>query len=109
MAVEQLGDAEAVADLDQLAAGQHELAALPEGGRDQQQGGGAVVDDERGLGGRDGGQQRGDRGLPARAAPPGGEVQLDVGGAAGRDDRLDGGRRQRRPAEVGVHERRRWR
>ncbi len=101
---EQVGDAEAVADLDELAAGQDELPTLCQGGGDEREGGGAVVDDDRRLGGRDGGQQRGDRALPARPAATGGQVELDVGGAAGRDHRLDGDRRQGRAAQVGVHQ-----
>ena len=47
---EHVGDAEAVADLDQLAAGHEHLAALRERGQRQQHGGRVVVDDERRLG-----------------------------------------------------------
>ena len=53
------------------------------------------------------GHRRGQRGERAAAAPgpaTGGQVELDVGGAAGGHHRVDGGRRQRRPAEVGVHD-----
>jgi hypothetical protein len=101
---EEVGDAEAVADLDQFAAGEHQFAALPEHDGDQGERGGAVVDDDRRLGRRYRGQQGADRGLTPRAAPAGAEVELDVGGAAGGDDGLDGGRRERGAAEVGVHQ-----
>ncbi len=49
-ALQHVGDAEAVADLDQLAARDEHLTALGERGERQQQRAGAVVDDERGLG-----------------------------------------------------------
>jgi hypothetical protein len=101
---EQLRDAEAVADLDQFSAGQHQLPPLAERGRHQREGRRTVVDDEGGLGGRDGGEQRRNRALTARTAASGGEVELDVGGAARGDDRLDRRRRQRRATEVGVHQ-----
>ncbi len=67
---EEIGDAEAVADLDQLAAGQDQLAALPERGGDEGEGGRAVVDHDRRLGGRHGGEQRRDRRRP-RGGPGG--------------------------------------
>ena len=47
---EHVGDAEAVADLDQLAARDEHLAALGERREREQHGRGVVVDDERGLG-----------------------------------------------------------
>ena len=47
---EHVGDAEAVADLDQLAARDEHLAPLGERGEREQHRGGVVVDDERGLG-----------------------------------------------------------
>ena len=47
---EHVGDPEAVADLDQLAARDHDLAAFGERGQREQHGGGVVVDDERRLG-----------------------------------------------------------
>ena len=46
---EHVGDAEPVADLDELAAGDDDLAPLGERGEREQHGGGVVVDDERGL------------------------------------------------------------
>ena len=68
-ALEHLGDAEAVADLDQLAARHEHLAAVGERGKREQQRGGVVVDDERGLGAGEPPQQRRDVVL-ARAARP---------------------------------------
>ena len=56
---EHVGDPEAVADLDQLAARDEHLAALGERGQGEHHGGGVVVDDERSLGAGD----------PAAAAP----------------------------------------
>ena len=47
---EDVGDAEAVADLDQLATGDDHLASLRQRGEREQDGRGVVVDDERGLG-----------------------------------------------------------
>ena len=56
---EHVGDPEAVADLDQLAARDEHLAALGERGEGEHHGGGVVVDDERSLGAGDPLQQRG--------------------------------------------------
>ena len=47
---EHLGNPEAVADLDQLAARDEHIAAFRERGQREQHGGGVVVDDERSLG-----------------------------------------------------------
>ena len=49
---EHVGDPEAVADLDQLAARDEHLAALGERGEGEHHGGSVVVDDERRLGAR---------------------------------------------------------
>ncbi len=68
---EHIRDAEAVADLDQLAARDDDLAALRERGEREQDGRGVVVDDERGFGTREPPQERprGDPGAsPARLA-----------------------------------------
>jgi hypothetical protein len=66
---EHVRDAEAVADLDQLAARDEHLAALGERGEREQDGRGVVVDDERrlGAGQRGGGSRR--RGPGATRAP----------------------------------------
>ena len=80
-AFEHLGDAEAVADLDQLAARHEHLAAVGERGKREQQRGGVVVDDERRLGAGEPPQQCGDVVL-ARASRTAGEVELEVRVAA---------------------------
>ncbi len=49
---EHIGDPEAVADLDQLAARDEHLAALGERGQSEHHGGSVVVHDERSLGAR---------------------------------------------------------
>ena len=64
---EHVGDAEAVADLDQLAARDEHLAALGERGEREQHRGGVVVHDERGLGAGQPAQDRGDVILPRAA------------------------------------------
>ena len=99
---EDVGDAEAVADLDQLAARDDDLAALGERGEREQHRGGVVVDDERRLGA---GQPAQDRGhvILARAALAAREVVLEVRVAArrlghARERRLG----ERRAAEVRV-------
>jgi len=99
-----LGDAERAADLDQLAARDHDLAAARVRRHGQQQGRGVVVDDERGLGagGRD--EQAGEA-AQAVAAAPAGAVELEVAGGVGERGQRGGDlARQRRAAEVGVEE-----
>ena len=64
---EHVGDAEAVADLDQLAARDEHLASLGERGQREQHRGGVVVDDERGLGAGEPAQDRRDVVLPRAA------------------------------------------
>ena len=95
-------DAEAVADLDQLTAGDEHVAAGGERAQHQHQRGGVVGDGEPGLGAGERGDQRLD-GVLARAAAAGGEVELEVRVAAGDGvgccQRLAG---ERRAAEVGV-------
>ena len=96
-----VGDAEAAADFDQLAAGDEDLAAGGERGERQQHGGGVVVD-------RDGGRGAGERadqgldGLVAAAARAAAQIvfQRAVRGRFGHGG--DGGRGQRRPAKIGV-------
>ena len=93
---EHVGDPEAVADLDQLAARDEHLAALGERGERQHHGGGVVVDDERRLGAGDPPEQRGEVVL-TRAACARVEVVLEVRvAAADLDDALE--RRLRRAA-----------
>ena len=99
---EDVGDAEAVADLDQLAARDEHVAARGERAQHEHQRGGVVGDGEPGLGAGQRGDQRRD-GVLARAAAARREVELEVGVAAGdgvgRGQRLAG---ERRAAEVGV-------
>ena len=80
---EHVGDAEAVADLDQLAARDDHLASLGERGEREQDRGGVVVDDERRLGAGQPAQDRGDVILP-RAARAVAQVELEVRVAARR-------------------------
>ena len=101
---EHVGDAEAVADLDQLAARDDHLAALGERAEREQHRGGVVVDDERSLGAGQPAQDRRDVILP-RAARAVAQVELEVRVAA-RDvdhlcERLLG---ERRAAEIRVHD-----
>src|SRR5690606_16744599 len=101
---QQVRQAEAVADLDQLAAADDDLLSCGEGGGGQDERRGVVVDHVDGSGGGHGGGQRGERRPAAPSPPPGGQVQLDVGGARGGRERPYGGVRQRRPAQVRVEQ-----
>ena len=99
---QHVGDPEAVADLDQLAARDEHLAALGERRQGEHHGRSAVVDDERRLGARDPVQQRGEV-ILTRAARTRVEVVLEVRvAAADLDDAVERRRRERRPAEIGV-------
>ena len=80
---EHVGDPEAVADLDQLAARDEHLAALGERSEREQHGRGVVVDDERGLGAGQPAEDRREVILP-RAALARREVVLEVRVAARR-------------------------
>jgi hypothetical protein len=102
--LQQLGDPEAVADLDQLPARHHDGATRRERAGDQGECRGPVVDDVHAPGVGHGGGERCHRGTAAPAAAAGGEVELHVGRARRHSERVHGGRRQRGPAEVGVHE-----
>ena len=75
---EDVRDAEAVADLDQLAARDNHLAVLAEGGEREQDGGRVVVDDERRFCARQLTEHRRDVILP-RPACPRPDVVLEVG------------------------------
>ena len=91
---EHVGDAEAVADLDQLAARDDDLAPLRERGEREQDGGGVVVDDERGLGAGQPAEEPGEV-ILARAALASLEVVLEVRVAARRPRRRGRARRRR--------------
>ena len=104
--LEQVGQPEAVADLDQLAPADDDLVdvrAGQRGGR-QHQGGRVVVDHGHRLGGGDGPGQGVERSGTAPGAHPQGEVELHVTVAGRRHDRIHGRGGQRRPSQVGVHE-----
>jgi hypothetical protein len=96
-------DAEAAADLDKLAAGDHDLLAGPgQRGGGEQHRSGAVVDGERGLGAGELGEEV-LRVSVARAAGAGLRVPLEVGIALRRSgDRVARRFGERRAAEVGV-------
>ena len=99
---DHVGDAEAAADLHQLAARDDHLAAAGQGAERQQHCGGGVVHRQGGLGAGNLAQQRFDA-LGARPAPPRRQVELQVGIAR----RHFGRRVRRRPghgcaAEIGV-------
>ena len=101
---EHLGDAEAVADLDQLATGDEHLPPLGEGGEREQDGGRVVVDDERGLGAGDPTEKPGEVILP-RSARTAVEVVLEIRvAAADLRHALERGARERCAAEIGVDE-----
>lgn len=101
---EHVGNPEAVADLDQLTAGDEHLAALRERGQRQQHGGGVVVDDERGLRPGQPAHERGEVILP-RAPRPRRQVVLEVGVApADREHALERRRGERRATEIRVEE-----
>src|SRR6202041_1329499 len=81
---EQVGEAEPVADLDQLAPADDDLPARRQDGGGEDEGGGVVVDHAGRLRVRDGRPQRTDRAVTALPGPgPGGQVELDVAGSCG--------------------------
>ena len=100
---EHVGNPEAVADLDQLAARDDDLVTFRERSKREQHRRGVVVDDERRLGAGQAAQQR-SQVILAGAARAGGEVVLEVGKAADVGDSIERGPRQRCAAEVRVHE-----
>ena len=103
-ALHDLGDAEAVADLHELAARDHDLAPACERGEREHQRGRAVVDADGRLCARQLADERRDVVLP-RAAPAGGEIELQIRIAGGHGlHALERGVRQRRPPEVRVED-----
>ena len=93
-----VGDTETAADLDQLAAADGDVPAFGEAAEAEQNGSGAVVDDDGVFGAAGLGDQRAGGGH-ARTALAGGEVEFEVGVALGLLPR------HRRPPEVGVQDR----
>ncbi len=103
-ASEHVGDAEAVADLDELAARDDHLAPLGERGEREQHRGGVVVDDERGFGAGESLHERGEM-ILTRSALASLEVVLEVRvAAADLDDPRERGGRERRATEIRVDE-----
>src|SRR6266566_7695971 len=95
-------DPEAVADLDQLTAGDDDFPSLRERREREKDGGGVVVDDQRSLGAGQPAQDRRDVVL-AGAAGAFGEVVLEVRvAAADLDDPREGLLGERRAAEIRV-------
>ncbi len=102
---EQVRQPEPVSDLHHLAAGDDDLAAFTAESRGgQRQRRRAVVDDVDVLGVGHRRPEGVQRAAPALAALPGHQVQFDIVGARSQFERSDRGRRQRRPAEVGVQQ-----
>ena len=99
----EVGQPEAGADLDQLTPADDHLATGGERGGGQYQRGRAVVDHQRVLGVRAGGEQCGASGVPPSGPLAGGQVELHVDVAGRGDQRVDGCSRQRCPTQVGVH------
>ncbi len=101
-APEDVGDAKLAADLDQLPAGDHDLLAPGQGLEREQHRGGAVVDDQRGLGPG----EPPERALHVRVAGApllARDVHLEVRVRGGDlAEALLGERRQQRAAQVGV-------
>src|SRR5699024_12039066 len=87
-----------------LAAAEDHRVLPGEGGGGQRQGGRPVVDDQGVLGLGAGGEQRGAGAGAAPRADAGSEVEFDVGVAGGVLQRRARRRRQRRPAQVRVHD-----
>jgi DNA replication initiation complex subunit (GINS family) len=103
-ASEDVRDPEAVADLDQLAAGDDDLASFAERREREEDGGRVVVDDERRLGAGQLPEESGEVVLPrtARALL---KVVFEVRVAAGDlDDALESLRGERGSSEVRVHD-----
>jgi hypothetical protein len=99
---EHIGDPEPVADLDELAARDHDLAAVCGRGEREQHGRRVVVDDERCLRAGEPAERVGDMVLP-RAPAARGEVELEVRVRPADIDRArERGRGQRRAPEIRV-------
>src|SRR5699024_2956128 len=88
---DQIGQAEAGTDLDQLSAADDDLPAAAQGGGRQEQGGGAVVDDQGVLRLWAGREQGGPGAGPTAGPGSRPQVELDVGVPAGLQHRLPRG------------------
>ena len=98
---EHVGDPEAVADLDELPAGDDRLLPCRERGEREQQRGRVVVDDHGVLGAGEPAQDPGEV-IVSGAAPPIEKIELEIRVPGGVANPLERRRRQRRPAEVRV-------
>jgi hypothetical protein len=99
---QQVRDAEAVADLDQLPPAHDDLAARGQGERTQQQGRGVVVHHvHRSRVGHGRGEQ-GERAAPTPGPRTSDEIEFDICRLSRDRERLHRRPRQRRPAEVRV-------
>jgi hypothetical protein len=102
--LEDFGEAEAAADLDELASRDEDFATLGEGSEGEDGGGGVVVNDGGGRGAGETGQEGGDEGGPA-ASGTGFEVELEVAvSGGGLADVFDGFGGERGPAEAGMEQ-----
>ena len=99
----EVGQPEAVTDLDQLAAADHDLLTGCQRHRGEQERGCVVVDDVHAARRRDRAGQSRQRTAAAAGAAAGFQVEFDVGGAAGRHHRVDRALRQGRPTQIRVH------
>ena len=108
--LEDLGQPEAAADLDELPARDDHLAAGGQRAQGQDGRRGVVVDDGRRLGAGQPAEQRRRRRRSGSPRSPRSQVELEVAVAPGHlGDRLDRLGRQRGPAEPGVEQDARWR
>ncbi len=99
---EEVGQPETVTDLDQLAAADDDLAAGREHAHGEQECRRAVVHDRDVVRVRDCLSERFERAATAPGPGSGCQVELDVDRAGAAHNRVDGRRRQRSAAEVGV-------
>ena len=101
---DEVGQAEAVADLDHLAARDHDLARGGEGGRREDERGGAVVDRKCPSGVGHGLEECSQRPRTPSATRPGRQVHFDVDIAGRIDDGLDRAGGEGRSPDIGVHD-----
>ena len=97
------GTRKSAADLDEFAAGNHDLASTCVRGQHEQHGRGVVVDDHPGFGAATAGQQAPCM-IVARAPPAGFEHVLEIGSVGDCGDGANCIGRERGPTEVGVQQ-----